>query len=144
MISKIHTELERLNLRFSSQRFTSNNPTAQSRDALYFCHIVLHEVVITLSAAHVPWQTEPVPQLAGPCDVSCYHGLRAHVKAVPHQSPVSQHADPSARIETEIQLVYCYLSLFPPPQTIILEKHVLFLLVESTFLAPHNSIQRPP
>lgn len=75
---------------------TSNNPTAQSGDSLYLCHIVLDEVVITLRAAHVPRQTEPVPQLTGHCDVALYHSLSTHVKAISHQSPVSQHADPTA------------------------------------------------
>ncbi len=89
----------------TKNKFTSNNPTAQSRDSLYLCHIVLDEVVITLRAAHVPRQTEPVPQLTGHCGVALYHSLSTHIKAVSHQSPVSQHADPTAVTRTKIKLL---------------------------------------
>lgn len=49
------------NLQLYNVQFTSNNPTAQSWDALYLCQIVLDEVVITLSAAYVSRHTESVP-----------------------------------------------------------------------------------
>lgn len=67
--------------------FTSNDSTAQPRDALYLCQVVLEEVLITLHA-HVARHTEPFPQLTGCCDVSLHHSLRAHVKAISHQSPI--------------------------------------------------------
>lgn len=91
------------NPKSTNDKFTSNNPTAQSRDALYLCHIVLDEVVITLSAAHVPRQTEPFPQLTGHSDVALYHSLSTHIEAISHQSPVSQHADPAAKICRHIE-----------------------------------------
>lgn len=72
-----------------NDHFTSDDATAQSRDALYLCHIVLDEVVITLSAAHVPRQAKPIPQLTGHGDVALYHSLSAHVKVISHQSPVA-------------------------------------------------------
>lgn len=77
--------------------FTSDNPTAQTRNALYLCHIVLDEVVITVSAAHVAWQAELVPQLAGDCDVALHHSLSTYIKAISDQSPVAQHANPTAK-----------------------------------------------
>lgn len=67
--------------------FTSNDPTAQSRDALYLCEVVLEEVLIALHA-HVARHTEPFPQLTGRCEVSRYHSFRAHVKTISHQCPV--------------------------------------------------------
>ena len=82
---------------------TFNNPTAQSRNALYLRHIVLEEVVITLRAAHVPRQAEPLPQLAGHRHVVLCHRFSTHIEAISHQSPVSQHADPTARTGTQIQ-----------------------------------------
>lgn len=88
----------------TNDQFTSNNPTAQSRDALYLCQIVLDEVVVTVSAAHVSRHTEFVPQLTGHCGVSHYHSLRAHIKAISYQSPVSQHADPTAITGTDVDL----------------------------------------
>lgn len=74
--------------------FTSNDSTAQPRDALYLCQVVLEEVLITVHA-HIARHTEPFPQLTGHREVSSYHSLRANVKTISHQSPVPQHADPT-------------------------------------------------
>lgn len=68
--------------------FTSDDSTAQAGDALDLCQVVLEEVLITLHAL-VARQAEPFPQLTGHCEVSRHRGLRAHIKTIPHQSPVS-------------------------------------------------------
>lgn len=85
--------------------FTFDNTTGQSRDALYLCDIVLAEVLITLIAAHVPWNAESIPQLTRHSDVALYHGLSTHIEAISHQSPVAQHADPAAVSQTRVKVV---------------------------------------
>lgn len=80
---------------------TSNNTTAQSRDALDLCHIVLQEVVVTQRTAHVPLRTELLRQLTGHCEVSHRHSFSTYVELISHQSPVSQHADPTAITQTK-------------------------------------------
>jgi len=82
--------------------FTSDDPTAQSRDTLYLRHIVLDKVVITLNTAHVAWQAEPFRQLTWHCNVLPYYSFSTHVRVISNQSPVAQHADPTMIMWIEV------------------------------------------
>jgi len=78
---------------------TTDNATGETGDGRYLRHVVVAEVLVTLSTAEVPRGAEGLPQLTGYGLVAHHHRLSTHVEAISRKSSVSQHTDSEGRTD---------------------------------------------